>query len=453
MNTKIILFTLSLATMSSCGIYNKYKPADTVSDSLYKTEASVNAEAPVLGSLTWQQMFTDPYLQSLINKALESNTDLQIARLRVEQAGASLMAAKLAYLPSFALSPQATVNSIDRAAATKSYSLPVSAAWEIDIFGRVTNSKRVARAALMQSEDYSQAVRSQIISSVANTYYTLLMLDKQLEISQQTEKTWQESVDATRALMAAGMANEAAVSQMQAAYYSVKTSVVDLKEKINQTENALSLLLAETPRNIERGSISNQSFPQSFSVGVPLELLTSRPDVRQAERSLEKAFYTTNMARSSFYPSITLSGTAGWSSYGAIVDPKTFIANAIASLTQPLFNKGALRAQLKVAKLQQEEATLNFNQTILNAGSEVNNALVKYQSSKEKTSLYTLQVNSLEKAFESTSLLMQYGTTTYLDVLTAQQSLLGARLSQVANTFSEIQGYINLYHALGGGAQ
>lgn len=454
MKKNILVFTLALASLSSCGIYNKYQPTESVSASLYKEAVADTAtQAPVLGTLTWQQMFTDPYLQNLINKALDNNTDLQIARLRVEQAGASLLAAKLAYLPSLALAPQATINSVDQAATTKSYSLPAAASWEVDIFGRLTNAKRVAQAAMLQSEDYSQAVRSQVISSVANTYYTLLMLDEQLAISQQTEQTWRESVETTRALMAAGMANEAAVSQMQAAYYSVQTSVIDLKEKVNQTENALSMLLAETPQNIERGKLEGQSFPENFSIGIPLELLTARPDVRSAEHSLEKAFYNTNMARSAFYPSITLSGTAGWSSYGAIVDPKTFIATAIGSLTQPLFNKGALRANLKISKLQQEEASLNFTQTILNAGSEVNNALVKYQSAKEKTSLYTLQVNSLEKAFESTSLLMKYGTATYLDVLTAQQSLLGARLSQVANNFSEIQGYINLYQALGGGAQ
>ena len=408
-----------------------------------------------MGNLSWREVFTDPQLQTLIEKGLQNNTDLQSAQWRVKEAEATLLSAKLAYLPSFALSPQGTVSSFDKSKATQTYTLPVTASWEIDIFGQIRNAKRQAKALLEQSRDYKQAVRTQLIAGIANTYYTLLMLDAQFEISVRTQHSWKETVDATRALMEAGMANEAAVSQMEATYYTICTSVLDLKEQINQVENSLSLLLAEAPHTIERADTWN--FPygmqERFSVGIPVQMLSNRPDVRSAERLLEAAFYVTNQARSAFYPSIVLSGSAGWtnSAGSMIVNPGKFIATAIGSLTQPLFNRGTNIARLKIAKAQQEEAKLGFQQTLLNAGSEVNEALVKYQTAKEKAAYYDKQIMSLNKAFESTSLLMQHGNTTYLEVLTAQQTLLSAQLNQVANRFAEIQGVINLYQALGGG--
>ena len=363
------------------------------------------------------------------------------------------MSARLAYLPSFALAPQGTVSSFDGGKATQTYSIPVTASWELDIFGRIRNAKRQAKTLLEQSHDYRQAVQTQLISGIANTYYTLLMLDEQLAISIQTEKSWKETVESTRALMDASLANDAAVSQMEATYYSISTSILDLREQINQVENSLSLLLAETPHNIERGKLSGQSLPKHLAVGIPVQMLAGRPDVRSAEHALESAFYVTNQARSAFYPSIMLSGSAGWtnSAGSMIVNPGKFLASAIGSLTQPLFNRGANIAQLKIAKAQQEEARLAFQQSLLNAGSEVNDALMKYQTAKEKSDLYEKQLTALEKASESTSLLMTYGNTTYLEVLTARQSLLSARLTQVANRFAEIQGMISLYQALGGG--
>ena len=406
-------------------------------------------------NLGWREVFTDPHLRVLIEQGLQSNTDLRSAQWRVEEAEATLMSARLAFLPSFALAPQGTVSSFDGGKATQTYSVPVTASWELDIFGRIRNAKQQAKALLEQSHDYRQAVRTQLVSSIANVYYTLLMLDEQLAISERTQQSWKETVDATRALMDAGLANEAAVSQMEATYYSISTSILDLKEQINQTENSLSLLLAESPRSVERGKLEGQTLPDHLAVGIPVQMLANRPDVRSAEHSLESAFYATNQARSAFYPSIVLSGSAGWtnSAGSMIINPGKFLATAIGSLTQPLFDRGANIARLKIAKAQQEEAKLSFRQALLNAGSEVNDALVKYQTARNKAGLFEKQVASLEKAYESTSLTMQYGNTTYLEVLTAQQSLLNAQLTQVANRFTEIQGVINLYQALGGGRE
>ena len=451
---KIIVLTTATALLSSCGIYTKYQPAETTPDNLYGEEVAVD-DTTNFGNVNWRELFTDPQLQALIEQGLQNNTDLRSAQLQIEEAEAALMSAKLAFLPSFALSPQGTISSFDGGKATKTYTLPVTASWELDIFGRLRNAKQQAKALYAQSKDYQQAVRTQLIAGIANVYYTLLMLDEQLAISQQTEEAWKETVASTRALMDAGLANEAATSQMEAAYYSVQTSILDLKEQINQVENSLALLLAETPRRYERGKLADQRLPEDVAVGVPMQMLSNRPDVRAAERSLEQAFYATNQARAAFYPSIVLSGSAGWtnSAGSMIVNPGKFLASAVGSLTQPLFNKGQIMAQYRIAKAQQEEASLSFQQALLNAGSEVNDALVACQTSKAKTLLFEKQIQSLEKALESTSLLMEHGTTTYLEVLTARQSLMSAQLSQTANRFTEIQSVINLYQALGGGRE
>ena len=456
MKKHIILLSAAGLLFSSCGVYTKYKPATEVPDGLYGEEMAAFTESLAgspaatedsldlgLGGMDWHELFTDPHLQALIGQGLQNNTDYQSAQLRVEEAEATLLSAKLAFLPSFALAPQGTVSSFDSRKATQTYSLPVTASWELDVFGRMRNAKKQSKALYAQSQDYLQAVRTQLIAGIANTYYTLLMLDQQLAISRQTEETWRETVASTRALMNAGMANESAVSQMEATYYQVQTSVLDLEEQINQVENSLALLLAE------------QQFPVGFSIGIPVQMLSCRPDVRSAERTLEAAFYGTNAARSAFYPSITLGGSAGWtnSAGSMIVNPGKFLASAVGSLTQPLFARGQVIAQYRIARAQQEEASLAFQQTLLNAGSEVNDALTAWQTSLSKSELLDKQVASLQTAARSTSLLMEHGNTTYLEVLTARQTLLNAQLAQTANRFSEIQSLINLYKALGGGQE
>lgn len=454
MNMKnLILLAATVSVFSSCGIYNKYKPVSEVPEGLYGDESAAVADTANFGNLSWREVFTDPCLQTLIDSALVRNTDMQTAHLKVKEAEASLMTSKLSYLPSLAFTPEGAISSFDRSKAAKTYSVPVTASWELDIFGKVTNAKRRSKAAYEQSREYEQAVKTQLVAAVANTYYTLLMLDAQYEIATATEAAWKESVGASRAMKNAGMLTEAGLAQTEATYYGICTSVLDLKEQLNRAENSLALLLAETPHTYRRGRLEDQRFAENFTVGIPLQLLSDRPDVRSAELSLAQAFYTTNAARAAFYPSITLGGSAGWtnSAGSMIVNPGKFLASALASLTQPLFNRGANIAQLKIAKAQQEEARLSFEQTLLNAGVEVNEALVQYQTARDKADFYDKQVASLQTAAKSTGLLMQHGNTTYLEVLTARQTLLNARLSQVANRFTEIQGMITLYQALGGG--
>lgn len=454
MNMKqyILAFGATLL-LSGCGIYTRYEAQTTVPDDLYGDEAETVATDTVgLGDIGWRDFFSDPYLQELIERGLAQNTDVLTAGLRIEEAQAALLSAKLAFLPSFALAPQGSLGTVE-SQVSRTYTLPVTASWELDIFGKLRNAKRQAKAAYAQSEDYQQAVYSSLIANIANNYYTLLMLDEQLAISRETAASWKETVASTQALMDAGLADETAVSQMKGTYYEVENSVIDLEEQISQVENSLSLLLAETPHSFQRGKLSEQEFTSELSTGIPLRMLSQRPDVRMAERQLEQAFYVTNQANSAFYPSITLSGSAGWTnSVGSIItNPAKFVTSALASLTQPLFNRGALIGQRRIAKAQQEEALLAFRQQLLNAGSEVNDALVSYQTSKKKKENYRHQITALERAYTGTSLLMENGNTTYLEVLTARQSLLSAQLSQTANQFKEIQSLINLYQALGGG--
>ena len=398
-----------------------------------------------IASLSWRELFTDPQLQSLIEHALQGNTDLQSAQWRIKEAEATLSSARLAYLPSFMLTPQGGVSSFDKSKGSWTYSGIASASWEIDIFGKLTNAKRRAKALYLQSLEYEQAVTTSLIANVANMYYTLLMLDAQYNVSAETAAKWRESVKTMRAMKAAGMTDEAGVAQTEANCYMVEASLLDLKQQIREVENSLSILLGDVPDAIERGKLQGQSFPEELTVGVPLQLLSRRPDVKSAELSLAQAFYSTNAARSAFYPSITLGGTAGWtnSAGSMIINPGKLLLSAVGSLTQPLFNKGLNMAQLKIAKAQQEEAKLSFQQALLNAGSEVNNALTQVQVARGKTELRDGQITSLETAVRSTQLLMKHGNSPYLEVLTAQQSLLSAQLTQIADRFDEIQGIIN----------
>ena len=447
---KKILIVCLAAAMTSCGIYKNYQRPDVVTDGLYGTAET--ADSTTLGDISWQEMFTDPQLQALIDLALTNNTDLQSAQWRVKEAEATLKSARLAYLPSFNFAPQGTISSFDNGAASKTYSIPVTASWQIDIFGGLTNAKRKAKALYLQSRKYQQAVRTQLIASVANLYYTLLMLDSQYEVTKETAAKWEESVRTMREMKAAGMTNEAGVAQYEGSYYGIVASLNDIEYSIRETENSLCSVLGEVPHEIVRGRLDEQQLPDNLAVGVPVQMLSNRPDIRQAEYSLMQSFYATNAARSALYPSITLSGSAGWTNNaGVITNPGKLLLSAAGSLLQPIFNANANRANLKIAKAQQEESKLAFQQALLNAGAEVNNALTQCQTARAKTDLRIKQIEAMERAVESTELLMQHSSTTYLEVLTAQQSLLSAQLSQIADQFDEIQGVVNLYQALGGG--
>ena len=450
----ILIITLA-AGLTSCGVYTKYeRPSEALAglDSLYRADLRPDT-AQTLASLSWEELFADPHLQALIRRGLEANTDLQVARLQVEEAQATLRQSKLAYLSSANLTPEGTLSSFDGKKPQQTYSLGASVSWEIDLFGKLTNAKREARAALLASDAYRQAVQTQVVATVADSYYALLMLDEQISITRRMVESWEEYVHALEALLRAGQADRATVNQARASKLAAESSLETLVQQLVEQENALCAFLGETPRVVERGSMEGQSFPDTLRVGVPLDLLARRPDVRQAEAELMEAFYATNGARSAFYPSITLSGSVGWTNSGgtAITNPGAWLLSAVGSLVQPLFNKGENIANLKIAKARQEEALLHFRQELLDAGNEVNDALAQWQSARRRIRLDTAQAEHLAATLHDTSLLMQHSAdVNYLQVITARQSLLSARLTVVQDRYDEIQGVIQLYHALGG---
>ena len=455
---KIIILMCATALLSSCHIYKSYdRPEDITVEGLYRDTIAggdtLAADTANFGNLPWKEVFTDAQLQTLIEQALTNNADLRSAALTVKQAQAALMSARLAYAPMLALSPQGTVSSFDKGKATQTYSLPVTASWQIDLFGQLLNPKRKAQVSLKQTQFYEQAVQTQVIANVANMYYTLLMLDRQLQISESTCDILKRNLETVEAMKEA--ANSAAVEQSRTAYAQVLASLPDIRQSIRETENALCLMLNQPAQSIARGTLEQQQLPAEFSTGIPLQLLSNRPDVKAAEMSLAASYYDTNSARAAFYPQITLSGSAGWtnSAGSAIINPGKLLASAIGSLTQPLFYRGANIARLKQAKAQEEQAKIQFQTTLLKAGNEVSNALYQYQMTSDKAISREIQVNSARKAAEDTKELFNLGTSTYLEVLSAEQSYLSAQLSEVADTFDRMQSVISLYQALGGGRE
>lgn len=461
MMKKQIIGTMCLAAlMSSCHIYKSYDRPETIDASgIYRDPASavdtLAADTANMGNLPWKEIFRDVKLQALIEEGLSKNVDIQAAALRVQEAKVMLTAAKLSYLPSINLAPQGTATSMGGSNYVKAYQLPVSASWEIDLFGKILNTKRGQKVAYEQSKYAEQAVRSQIICGIANVYYSLLMLDRQVEITTETAAIYKENVRAMEAMKIAGMTTEAAVAQMRAASHQVEASLLDLKRQVRETENSLAVLLARTPQTVERGTLAEQVMPEELAAGVPMQLLENRPDVKMAEMTLAAAYYTTNSARAAFYPGLNITGLAGWTNGSGVtvVNPGEFMLQALASLAQPIFNNGKLIANLKVSKAEEKIAQMNYQQTILEAGKEVSDALFLFDTQTKKLAEDRGQVEQLDKAVTYTNALFQSGEATYLEVLTSQQNLLSAQLSEVADNFQRIQAVINLYSALGGGRE
>ncbi|MBQ5607188.1 MAG: efflux transporter outer membrane subunit [Prevotella sp.] len=459
---KLTILTIMSAAviMSSCGLYNKYERPEVntegiVRDVISDTDTLAVTDTASFGNLPWREVFTDPQLQSLIETALANNVDMLNAALNVKMVEAQLKVAKLAFVPSLSFSPQGTISSWDGNKATQTYSLPVNASWSIDLFGNLLAVKRSTQKALLATKDYQLVVKTNIIAGVANMYYTLLMLDKQQEIVNNmaglTKDTW-EMMKLQKEL---GRVKETGVQSAEANYYSVQAQAADIKRQIREVENSLSLLLGQPAQTIARGKLADQSLPSEFSTGIALQMLNNRPDVHYAEMSLAQCFHNIQAARAKFYPNITIGGSGAYtnSGGGSIVNPGKILLSAMGSLVQPIFQNGLITANLKVAKYQYEQAYNTWQNAILSAGSEVSNALVKYNSSDEKSKLEAKQIESLTKNVGYTKDLFRMGSSTYLEVITAQQSLLNAELAKVVDDFNKMQAVVNLYYALGGGRE
>ena len=452
---KIIYITLCAFVLSSCNIYRQYeRPEVAAPDSYRLPEDMTSVDTTSIADLSWTDIYADTNLRTLINYGLEHNTDLLVAMERVKEAQAALKSAKLSFLPSVSLNPQGGL-SYAGGVTSWSYDASVSASWEIDLFGKLLNNKRKAQVVLLQNEEYKQAVRTQLIATIADFYFNLLALDKQLNIYTMTEQNWAVSVETIKAMKEGGMTNEAAVVQYEAYHASIAAAIPEIKAAIMKQENALSALLGDYPDVIARGKLDEQKVEFDIQAGVPLQLLANRPDVKSAEYKLASMYYNTNEARAAFYPNIVIGGSAGWSNLigGKIVNPGQFLASALASLTQPIFYRGANKARLEIAKAQEEEAKLQFRQSLLNASMEVSNALITYDAEVKKEVERDRQIEALYKAVEYTNELLKLGTSTYLEVLDAQQSLLNALLSKTDDQLNKLNAVTSLYHALGGGRE
>ena len=454
MNYKnIFLAAAASLVLTSCGLYKKYESEATVPTNVFGiTEGSPVTSAPSLAELSWREFFTDPLLQQLIDSVLARNTDLNSARIVVEQSEASLKAARLAYLPALSFAPSGTLSSFDLSPVSKTYNLPLQLSWDIDAFGAITTQKRKSQAVLMQARIHEESVRANLISTVAQQYNMLLVLDLQLEILIATDSLWNASLETQKSLWENGKAYSTAVNQMESSYLNVKTQIVDVRRNIQNVENTICRLLALTPQHVRRGRWADYALPERIGTGVPAALLQYRPDIRLADYTMAEAFYNTQAARQAFFPSINLSGILGWtnSAGSTVVNPGKLLLNAVASLTQPIFSRGRLKANLKIAQLSQEDLQRKYVQTVINAGNQVNEAIADCQAAREKHNYYHRQVAVLHNAYIGTHELMDNGKASYLEVLTAQESLLNAQLNEAMNMYNGAQAVIALYVALGG---
>ena len=451
MNTKKIIAVAAMGmTLTGCGIYDKYESKATVPSDVFGS--SVKTQGTSMAQMSWREFFTDPNLQELIEQALANNVDLNSARIAVGKAEASLKVAKMAYLPSLYFAPQGTIASFDRSAASKTYNLPLQLQMDIDVFGSITNKKRASKAVLLQAQIQEEAVRANLISVTAQQYYMLQVLDLQLHILTATDSLWNASLETQKALYENGKSYSTAVNQMESSYLNVKTQIIDTRRNILSTENVLCSLLGITPQHIKRTAWGGYPLTANITTGVPADLLQYRPDIRMANHAMEEAFYNTQAARSAFFPTITLSGTAGWtnSAGGMVVDPGKLLLSAVGQLTQPIFARGQLKGNLKVKQLTEEDLQKKYVQTVIDAGNQVNEALADCQAAFDKHDYYHRQIAVLQDAYTGTHELMDNGKASYLEVLTAQENLLSAQLNEAMNMFNGAQGVIALYIALGG---
>ena len=469
---KIFIAVAVSLMLTGCGLYNKYESNVTVPTDVFGTSQDIKEamDANTLALMSWREFFTDPLLQQLIEQVLASNTDLNSARIAVEKSEASLQAAKMAYLPSLYFSPQGTLAKFDDNPWSKTYNLPLQLSMDVDVFGSITNKKRAAKAVLLQAQVREESVRANLISTTAQQYYMLQLLDRQLEILTLTDSLWNASLETQKTLWENGKSYSTAVNQMESSYLNVKTQIVDTRRNIRSTENAICRLLAATPQHINRrtwgssalhhpdaqGETGQRMFDTQFlKIGVPASMLEQRPDIRMANYAMEEAFYNTQAARAAFFPSITLNGTAGWtnSAGSMVVDPGKLLLSAVGSLTQPIFARGKIKANYKISQMTQEDIQKKYVQTVINAGNQVNEAMADCQAAREKHAFYHRQVQVLYDAYAGTHELMDNGKANYLEVLTAQESLLNSQLSEAMNMYKGAQAVIALYIALGGGTK
>lgn len=448
---------LLIITFNACKVTKPYKrPAElTTGNSTYRNATS-NTDTINIATLPWKEIFKDPILQTLIQDGIDHNLDLKTATTRIKQAEANLRQSRAAFLPALNLS--ATGEAI-KPAATQSpnnqiFEAYAGSSWELDFWGKLKSSKRAALAALLQSDAYKQAVQTQLVANIATNYYALMAYDAQLKITIATLNNRKRDAETMKILKESDVVTGAAVVQSQANRFSVEVTIPDIEENIQQTENAISILLGRVPTDIKRDSLNNQTINTELKTGIPSQLLANRPDVREAEYQFRNSFELVNVAKTYFYPSLTITGQTGLfnTNLSDFFKSPSFFANAIGGLAQPIFNNGLNKQRLTIARAQQEASLIAFQQSLLNAGQEVSNALFSYQAATRKIIIREQQIAFLRKSVDYTKQLLKYtSTTNYTDVLTSEQSLLAAELSGVSDELQRLQSVVNLYRSLGGG--
>ena len=465
MMKKVILFFAVGFLFTGCGLYNNYEKTVQEPEGVFGATPDITSATSEtsIAEMSWREFFSDPLLQQLIEQALANNTDLNSARINIEKSEIYLRTKKLAFLPSVYFSPQGSFSKFGSESWTRSYTIPLDVSWEVDVFGSLRNKKRAAKAALLQAQMTEEATRSNLISSVAQQYFYLQLLDRELDILISTDSLWKASLDTQQALYENGQAYSTAVNQQESSWLDVKLQIVAIKRAIRSTENEICSLLCITPQHIERSkwyadeyhsSSDKRLFEERYmKVGVPAMMLERRPDIRLANFYIEEAFYNVQAARAAFYPSITLTGELGWSNNGGYVNPGKLLLQLVGQLSQPIFARGQINANYKTAQLTEENLKKKYVQAIVDAGNQVNEAIADCRAARQSHEYYHRQVEVLHEAYIGTHELMDNGKAQYLEVLTAQESLLNAQLNEASNMYNGAQALISLYVALGGGTK
>lgn len=457
------LLLIVAITLQSCFVAQDYvRPElESETETLYRTD-NLPTDSISMADVSWKTLFTDQYLQQYIEEGLQNNMDVRMAIQQMVAAEAYAKQGKAGYLPSVNVGTNWTHQELSKNTqfgaflsdtSTDQFDITANLSWEADIWGKIRSNKRATQAGYLQSVAGHQAVKTQLISSIANTYYSLLALDAQLEVTKQTIETRESGVETIKALKDAGQVTQVAVDQNIAQYNNAKALQVDIETAIFKTENTLSILLGKSGQDFERSSLDIQTIEQDIKLGVPATLLSNRPDVMAAEYSLIQSFELTNVANSNLYPSLTLTAAGGLQSLELddLFSANSIFANIVGGLTQPLLNQRKLRTQKEVAIAQQEQALLQFKKTLLVAGSEVSNALFSYESETKKFEFRKNEVEALRTAEANSEELLKNGYANYLDLLTARQSALSAELNIIDSQLQQLVSIVDLYEALGGG--
>lgn len=458
---RMTVFFALLLVISSCVTTRYERPDDIKTTELYRNNTSEDTTS--MADLEWKQLFSDPILQDLIAKGLAQNLNLKQAIERINISQAYLKQSKMAFLPSLQLDITSTdAKQSERAVnappgllqlTTHTNRIQLGTSWEADIWGKLRSAKRGAIANMLQSDASKRAIQTQLIVDIANTYYNLLAFDKQLKVAQETVEIRKRQVETLTALQESGKVTSAEVLQSEANQYAAEVMIPELQNQIWQAENLLNYLLARGPEQITRGTLDEQVIYTDLRLGVSSQLLKNRPDVQAAEYAFVSAFENTNVAKTYFYPSLTLTANGGFAAF-KIQDlfSQSVFYNIIGGLTQPIFNRGQNKARLRTAKADQQIAFYNFQDVILKSGMEVSNALFSYQNAVERETIRNRQIESLSVAVDNTrELISNRSGTNYTDVLSSEQNLIAAQMSGINDKLSQLQSVVNLYRALGGG--